>query len=115
MIQWHSNLKIFLGVEPVDLRKSFNGLSYEISNKLKQDANSGAFFVFSNKGRNKLKIYYFDGTGIWIFAKRLEKGRFSWPKASHEGNKINLTPDALQLLLSGIDMRDACRKAWYEV
>ena len=114
MISYHSNLKIYLGVDPVDMRKNFNGLYYEITNKLKEDASSGAYFVFSNKSKNRLKIFYFDGTGIWVFAKKLEKGRFSWPKASDSGNKLKLTPDALQLLLNGIDLKDGCRKAWYE-
>jgi transposase len=115
MIGYHAKLKVYLGVEPVDMRRGFNGLHHEITEKLKEDAISGAYFVFCNKSRNRLKIYYFDGTGVWIFAKRLEEGRFSWPKASHNENKVHLTPDALQLLLAGIDMKDGCRKSWYEV
>lgn len=115
MLSFTGSLKIYLAVEPCDMRKSFNGLYALAENKLKLDPQSGALFVFTNKRKNRLKILYFDGTGLWVLAKRLEAGTFSWPKASQSNaEKITLTPEALAMLTDGIDLRDGCRRAWYE-
>lgn len=114
MLSIPHHTRIFLAAQPVDMRKQFNGLWSVAQLQLGEDPFSGALFVFTNKDHNRLKILYWDGSGVWVFAKRLEKGRFSWPKASTSTGKINLLPEALTLLLSGIDMKDGCKKAWYE-
>ena len=115
MLSFPGSLRIYLAVEPCDMRKSFNGLYAVAEETLKADPRSGALFVFTNKRRNRLKILYFDGTGLWVLAKRLEQGTFSWPKPSQGGKaKLSLTPEALALLTDGIDMRDGCRRGWYE-
>jgi len=106
-------LKIYLAVEPVDMRKQFNGLWAQAQEKLGEDPRQGAVFVFINKPRDRLKMLYWDGTGAWVLAKRLEKGRFSWPLGS-DRRKLAVTPEALTMLVSGIELRDGCRKAWYE-
>ena len=109
-------LKVFVALEPCDMRKSFNGLfalasEHVTDNRLECDT----VFVFVNKRRNRIKMLYFDGTGLWVAAKRLEKGQFSWPKPSETGQrKIKLSPEALQMIVDGVDLRGIGFKPWYE-
>ena len=78
-------------------------------------AKQGALFVFGNRRRNRLKLLYFDGTGVCVLAKRLEAGTFHWPHSAGEPNaKLRLAPQALQLLLDGVDLKAGARRAWYE-
>ncbi len=65
--------RIFIALEPVDLRQSFNGLQARVQSVLEQDPLSGHVFLFTNRHRNRLKLLLFDGSGLWICAKRLEK------------------------------------------
>ena len=113
MLTFPLGLKIYLAVEPVDMRKQFNGLWTLAQEKLGEDPRSGALFAFTNKGRDRLKLLYWDGTGVWVMAKRLENGRFTWPVGS-DRTKLSLTGEAMTMLLAGIDLKDGCQKAWYE-
>jgi transposase len=113
MLMFPSALRIYLAIEPVDMRKHFDGLWALATERLKEDPRQGAAFIFGNKGRDRIKILYWDGTGPWVFAKRLEKGRFTWPVGS-DATKLSLSPESLTMLLAGIDLKDGCRKAWYE-
>ena len=97
------------------MRKSFNGLLALVSERLEEDIRQGALFVFSNRTHTRLKILYFDGTGLWLLIKRLEKGTFSWPKSSETGtHKLRLAPEALAMLTDGIDLRGGRMRPWYE-
>ena len=108
-------LKVYLALDPCDMRKSFNGLHAIASDQLQSIPGRDALYAFTNKRRNRIKLLYFDGTGTWVAAKRLEKGRFSWPSASETGQRrIHLAPEALQLLIDGVDLRGATFKPWYE-
>ena len=113
MLAFPAGFKIYLAVEPVDMRKQYDGLWAIAQQKLREDPRGGAVFVFSNGDRNRLKILHWDGTGVWVMAKRLEKGRFSWPIGSDQV-RLALAPEALTMLLAGIDLKDGCQKAWYE-
>jgi len=115
MLSFHAQLKVFVAVAPCDLRMNFNGLWAAASEKLGEDPKSGALFVFGNRRHNRIKILYFDGTGVCVLAKRLEEGTFHWPQSAGEpGTKLRLSPQALQLLLDGVELKAAGRRAWYE-
>lgn len=115
MLSFPGSLKVFLAVEPCDLRKSFNGLHALATEKLAEDPRQGALFVFTNRSHTRIKILYWDRTGLWVMIKRLEKGTFSWPKGVDAGStKLKLTPEALAMLTDGIDLRGAKMRPWYE-
>jgi transposase len=115
MLSFSGSMRIYLAVEAVDMRKSFDGLSAVAENTLKEDPLQGALFLFSNKRRNRLKALLWDGSGMWVFAKRLERGAFTWPKGVDCPNgKLNLKHEALAMLLGGIDLKEGMKKAWYE-
>lgn len=115
MLSFSGGLKIFVALEPCDMRKSFNGLHTAVQEKLHADPLSGALYLFTNKKHNLMKILYWDGSGLWVLAKRLEKGTFSWPvSASGASDKITLTPQALAMLTDGIELKDGMTRAWYE-
>ena len=103
--------RVFLACGSTDMRKGYDGLYALVKSQLGEDPLSGHLFVFSNRDRTRLKILYWDGTGLWICGKRLERGRFSWPKAD-AGEKARLTSAQLAMLLGGIDLKSAKPKAW---
>ena len=114
MLAFPAGFRIYLAIEPVDMSKQFNGLWAMAVERLKEDPRQGAIFVFGNKDRDRVKLLYWDGSGVWVMAKRLERGRFSWPVGS-DRIKMAMTPEALTMLLAGIDLKEGCQKAWYEL
>jgi len=115
VIGFPGSLKIFLAAQPVDLRNSFDGLSRLTLEVIKTRPQVGSLYVFTNKKRNRIKILYWDRSGQWVMAKRLERGTFKWPRTVGESNgKISLHPEALTLLLDGIDLRDGTLRPWYQ-
>lgn len=114
MLAFPAAIRIYVAVQPVDMRKSFNGLWAVVSERLHEDPKSGAVFAFINRERTRLKLLYWDGTGVWVLAKRLEEGRFSWPAPSDASDKLSLAPEALALLVGGVDLKRGSLKPWYE-
>jgi transposase len=103
--------RIFLALAPIDGRKSFNGLCTLVRESLGQEPTSGFLFVFVNKARNRLKVLFWDGSGLILCTKRLERGTFATPVG--EGQSRNLRPEELTLLLHGLER--ASRREWYRV
>jgi transposase len=115
MLSFTGGLKVFVALEPCDMRKGFEGLAALAGEKLGGEVRSGALFVFGNRRRTRLKILYWDGTGLWVMTKRLEKGTFSWPRAVEAGQvRLVLRPEMLVLLTDGIELRGARLRPWYE-
>ena len=114
MLSFTGSLRVFVALEACDMRKGFDGLSGMVASKLNEDVQSGALFVFSNRSHTRLKIIYWDGSGLWLMAKRLEKGTFSWPKDTDGKTKLALRPEALAMLTDGIDLRGGRMRAWYQ-
>lgn len=115
MLSFTGHLKVFIALEPCDMRAGINTLRTRVAEHLQEDARSGALFVFTNRGRRLLKVLYWDGTGLWMMTKRLEQGCFFWPREAEAGQvKLKLTPEAFCLLTDGIDMHQAKPRGWYE-
>jgi transposase len=105
--------RIYLAPGATDMRKQFEGLYGLVRDRLQCEPLSGHVFLFANARRNRLKLMVFDGSGLWVCAKRLEKGCFRWPEPSEGQAKIVLTHEELTMLLGGIDLGQARRRAWY--
>lgn len=115
MLSFSGSLKVFVALEACDMRKGFNGLYTLASEQLGEDPRQGALFVFTNRRHDRLKILYWDTTGLWVLCKRLEKGTFAWPKQLEPGTtKLALRPEALAMLTDGVDLRGAKLRPWYE-
>jgi transposase len=115
MLSFSGSLKVLLALEPCDMRKGFNGLHALVTERLAEDARAGTLFVFINRRHTRLKILCWDGSGLWVLTKRLERGTFSWPKATEpEATKLKLTPQALAMLTDGVDLRGGKLRPWYE-
>lgn len=107
-------MRVCLAVAPVDLRRSFEGLALLVKQALHEDERSSQIFVFSNQRRNRIRLLYWDGSGLWLMTKKLEAGNFSWPQVPDGAAKIKLRAEALEMLLSGIDLKGAKMRPWYE-
>jgi len=106
--------KIYLGVTAVDMRKGFDGLYGLVRDQLGYDPLSGHVFLFSNRNRTRLKALVWDGSGLWVCAKRLEKGRFRWPVATGSERSVVMRAEELAMLLNGLDLTQAQpRRGWY--
>ena len=104
MLTLTSSRKIFLCREAVDFRKAHDGLVAIIRDQLAEDVFEGGIFVFLNKRRDRVKLIEWDGNGLWMHYKRLEKGTFKWAASGSE-NKVAMTRADLSMLLEGIDLK----------
>ena len=109
MIELRTGTKIWLAAGVTDMRRGFDGLSAQVQTVLEQQPFSGHVFVFRGRRGDILKLLWFDGDGLCLFSKRLEKGRFIWPHAT--AGTVSLTRAQLSMLLEGIDWRSP-KRTW---
>jgi len=112
MLTLGAGRRVFLVAGPTDMRKSFDGLSGVVRSALRGDPKSGDLFVFCNRLRNRLKVLYVDESGVWVCAKRLERGTFKWPSPSAEERRVEMRSEELALLLGGLDTKELKPRAW---
>ena len=105
--------KIYLAVEAIDMRKGFEGLHGLVRDHLGQDPLSGHLFLFTNKTKTRLKALVWDGSGLWVCAKRLEKGRFRWPEAKPQQRAVTIRSEELAMLVNGLDLKQTRQRNWY--
>ena len=107
MIGVPTNTRVWIAAGHTDLRKRFDGLAALVQTALAANPFCGHVFVFRGRRGDILKVLWFDGQGLLLLAKRLERGRFVWPQAT--SGSVSLTPAQLSMLLEGIDWRMAAR------
>lgn len=128
MFQLGGATKIYLAAGATDMRKSFDTLCGVVRcwhgknaavGGIEQepvDPISGHLFVFCNRRRDRIKVLYFDGTGLWVCAKRLERGSFSWPAPNEQGagpDRHVISQHELALLLGGVDLSRTVKRRWW--
>lgn len=103
-----AGVQVFIALEPIDLRYSFDRLSGLAKERVGYEARSGALFVFFGRRRDALKVLFFDGTGMCQFYKRLDRGVFRLPEApSPTDSHVEVDDATLEALLDGIDVTTA--------
>jgi len=103
MITFPANTRIWIAAGVTDMRRGFTGLSAMVQTALEEDPFSGHVFVFRGRRGDLIKLLWYDGDGLCLLAKRLERGRFVWPQAT--SGTVSLTRAQLSMLLEGIDWR----------
>ena len=115
MLSFGGARRVWLAVGSTDLRKNFDGLHALVVSRLGGDPLSGDVFVFANRRLTRIKVLHFDGSGLWICAKRLERGRFAWPMDAGQAGSAAaaLTLEELTMLLGGIDLAQSRHRRWW--
>ena len=103
---------MFLVTGPTDMRKSFNGLAGIVRERLQADPMSRDLFFFCNRGKNRMKVLVCDESGMWVLAKRLDRGTFAWPTTDADVVRIEYRQEQLTLLLSGFDADSLHARRW---
>jgi len=113
MLTLPSAVRVYLAAGATDLRRSMDGLSALVREKLGLEPQSGHLFLFRNRRGDRLKILAWESSGFWLFYKRLEKGTFAWP-AEDETGPFEMRAADLMVLLAGVDVSATRRRRWYE-
>jgi transposase len=113
MLSLPSPLAIYLHTEPTDMRKGFDGLSGVVRGQFGSDPQDGSLFLFVNRRQDRMKMLHWDGSGYWIYYKRLEAGTFELPQ-SREG-RVQIDEAQLAMILAGIPLRNDRRRKRYRI
>lgn len=111
MLTWPPSVRVFVHLDPADMRRGFDRLAAMVREIIHQDPLSGHLFVFVNRRRDRAKILLWDRTGYWLLYKRLEEGTFKLPAGSEPS--LEITSADLSLILEGIDLSTARRRKRY--
>jgi len=101
-----AGVKVHLALGYTDMRKGLQGLAALVQETLKKDPFSGHLFAFRGKSASMLKILFWDGNGLCLFTKKIDRGEFVWPRFSEQGNTLSLSAAQLAMLIEGIDWRN---------
>ena len=115
MLSLSPSIRIFVHIEPTDMRKQFNGLHSIVTHALKQDIMTGDYFVFFNRLKQRCKILYWDRDGLVVWAKRLERGRFQVPSGREGELATQIDGTTLVMILGGVDIKSVQRRKRYQV
>ena len=113
MLALSSSIQVYIAAGVTDMRKSFDTLAGLVVNELGMDPLSGQLFAFCNRKRDRVKVLYWDQTGYCLLAKRLERGRFAWPKADASRSSIQMTTEDLAQILGWVETATEKRGGWY--
>jgi transposase len=103
--------RIYVATGTTDMRLSFDGLHSLVIGQIKQSSQSGHLFLFANKRRDRMKIFFFDTNSLWVCARRMEKGRLHWPTSEY--GRVQLSREEFALLIGGIDLTETSKRNWY--
>jgi transposase len=104
-----ASLRVFVAVEAVDFRRGVDGLASHVREALQREVLEGGLFVFTNRRRNRLRLVWWDGSGLWLATKRLERNTFDWPRG--EGAAVCWRSEQLTALIAGLQVRE--KPGWY--
>jgi transposase len=105
--------RIYVATGATDMRLGFNGLYGLVGGRLQCDPLSGHLYLFANARRDRMKILFLDGSGLWVCARRMEGGRLRWPEADESGCRVQLSREEFALLVGGIDLAQTKQRKWY--
>jgi transposase len=113
MLHLHAGSRYYWFHGKTDFRKGFDGLCGLVREYLHREVTDGGVFIFVNRRRNQIKLLHWEGDGLALYQKRLEKGVYEEPRRSHDGSSLVINAEQLQLILQGIVLDSVVKKKRY--
>ena len=114
MLHLSASCRYYLHRSPTDMRKGFDSLCGIVSSGLQMNVLSGAIFIFINKKQTQVKLLLWEGDGLAIYYKRLEKGTYEVPLINKDDTDLSISHEALQHILQGVSLRSVCKRKRYQ-